>query len=319
MGLSHITAASYHSPTPLALVSMVHFGLIKTHSSRQKITDCDAGATAFACGKKTYSGAIGVDNDSIPLKNIFEYAKEKGLHIGIIATSSITHAIPAAFYAHQLNRSMEYDIAIDLLSSGVDFFAGGGLKFFNNRPDNRNLIDEFKQLKYSIDTTMQASLKLPCGYLIAKGGLKKASERNDFLDRAVEVSLSTLSSSDSGFFLMVESSQIDWAGHANDSAWLMDEMVELDKVINTVLNFAQNDGNTLVVITADHETGGLSLIDTNRDYNNLRFNFSSASHTAELIPVFAYGPGSINFSGLYSNHNVFSLIKDLIAFKGYTK
>ena len=138
MGLSQISAAMYHSEEPLSFEKFQDYGFIKTHSAREKVTDSAAGATAFASGVKSYNGAIGVDADTVSQPTILEYYESQGYSTGVIATSSITHATPASFYAHVKSRRMYEEIAEYLADANVDFIAGGGLKFFNARTDGVN-------------------------------------------------------------------------------------------------------------------------------------------------------------------------------------
>ena len=189
-GLSQISSAFYFKESSPNYSRFKNIGLIKTSSSRQDVTDSAAGATAFACGVKTYNGAIGVADDSTDVKNLVEIASLKNIKTGMIATSSITHATPASFYAHTLNRGSAEKIAAQLVASELDFFAGGGLQFFNNRIDGRNLLNALNEKQFTIDTTalndfskIQSSEK--AGYLLAKDDMSPAAEgRGDFLSKA---------------------------------------------------------------------------------------------------------------------------------------
>ena len=322
-GLSQISSAFYFKETSPNYARFKHIGLINTSSSRQNITDSAAGATAFACGVKTYNGAIGVADDSTNVKNIVEIISSKNINSGLISTSSITHATPACFYAHNISRMSAYEIALDLVQSDIDFFAGGGTQFFNNRRDERNLLNELKEKDFRIDTTALSDFSViqsysKAAYLLAENEMSPASEgRGDFLAKATELAIQFLNKDDSNFFMMVEGSQVDWGGHANDGEYLVSELIDFDDAIGKALDFAEQDGNTLVVVTADHETGGFTLASTIKktgdgieysDYNELSFNFSTNGHSAALIPVFAYGPGSEEFIGVYENTDIFEKI-----------
>ncbi len=322
-GLSQISAAFYYKDTPVNYQRFQNIGLIKTSSSRQKITDSGAGATAFASGVKTYNGAIGVADDSTAVKNLVEIASQKNLKTGVIATSSITHATPACFYAHATHRNQAEEIATQLPTAGLDFFAAGGLQFFNQRSDGKNYMSELINNDFTIDTlalgtyeSIQNNKKQ--GYLLAQDGMKKMTEgRGDFLPRATDLALQFLSREKTGFFMMVEGSQIDWAGHNNDTKYLISELLDFDETIGKVLDFAESDGETLVIVTSDHETGGFTLASKKRaaeggmsysDYHEIEPTFSTNGHSAALIPVFAYGPGSEIFSGVYENTEIFHKI-----------
>ena len=164
-----------------------------------------------------------------------------------------------------------------------------------------------------IDTTALPNV-LPqadqVGYLLAPDGMPKMQEgRGDFLPDATQLALRFLQNDPDGFFLMVEGSQIDWGGHANDSDYIIEEVKDFDKVIHAAMDFAEKDGNTLVIVTADHETGGYSLsaptVFGRSDYGQILPSFSTKNHSASLVPVFAYGPGEHLFKGVYQNNDIF--------------
>src|SRR5690606_29399701 len=218
--------------------------------------------------------------------------------------------------------SQEELIAGQLHKSGVDFFAGGGRDFFRKRADNLNFIDSLVAGGYEVETeNLMASDGLEkdkkYGFLLADQAMPKMTEdRGDFLSDAAKLALDYLNGSDQHFFLMIEGSQIDWGGHANDGEYTIEEVIDFDKTIGAVLDFAEKDGNTLVIVTADHETGGLALsagttIENGKersDYNKIDPTFSTGGHTAALIPVFAFGPGAEDFTGIYENTEIFRKI-----------
>jgi alkaline phosphatase len=325
-GLSQISSAFYYKESSPNYARFKTIGLIKTSSSRQDVTDSAAGATAFACGVKTNNGAIGVADDSTVVKNLVEIASLKNIKTGMIATSSITHATPAGFYAHTLNRGSAEIIALQLVQSDIDFFAGGGLQYFNKRKDGRNLLNTLHDKQFFMDTvaltdfsTIQSSQK--AGYLLAKDEMPPASEgRGNFLSKATELAIHFLSKDDSNFFMMAEGSQIDWAAHDNNAQYLVSELIDFDDAIGKALDYAEKDGHTLVIVTSDHETGGFTLAAKMKktedgkehsfysDYSEIGMTFSTTGHSATLIPVFAYGPGSEEFAGIYENTNIFDKI-----------
>jgi alkaline phosphatase len=308
MGLSQVSAAFYFQEAASNFNRFGTVGLIKTSSSSDKITDSAAGATAFSTGKKTYNGAIAMDTDTAKLPTIVEILSQQNFKSGVIATSSITHATPASFYAHVRYRSMAEEIAAQLIQSEIDFFAGGGKEYFMNRADNRDLMQEAVDNGFVIDTVMAGKSldqNKKYGYLMADDGMPPILQgRGDFLQDASAMALNYLPS-DEGFFLMIEGSQIDWGGHANNADYLISEMIDFDKVIGQVLDFAEKDGNTLVVVTADHETGGFTLSGNEGDYNDVIGTFSTGGHSTTLVPVFAFGPGSQHFGGIYENTSIF--------------
>jgi len=324
-GLSQLSSAFYFKETRPNYGRFQTIGLINTSSSRQDITDSAAGATAFAAGVKSYNGAIGFADDSTSVKNLVEIVSAKHIKTGVISTSSIQHATPASFYAHVLNRGLYEDISTDLVASNIDFFAGGGTKFFNNRKDGNNLLETLKEKGFVIDTTALGtfdSIKqhTKMGYLLAENHLPPVAKgRGDYLPKATQLGIQFLNKDEdnSNFFIMIEGSQIDWGGHANDADYLISELIDFDDAIGRALDFAEKDGNTLVIVTADHETGGFTLASTPKktengqnynDYKEITATFSTNGHSATLIPVFAYGPGSEAFSGVYENTEIFHKI-----------
>ena len=322
-GLTQISSAFYFKDTDPNYGRFKQVGLINTSSSREDITDSAAGATAFASGVKTYNGAVGVADDSTEVPTIIELISPKGIRSGVISTSSVTHATPASFYAHVISRGMYDDIAADMLDTDIDFVAGGGYFNFNKRDDGRNLLAEMREKGFVIDTTKLGAMTdlgetSKAAYLLASNHMPPVAEgRGDFLPNATQLGIEFLNKNSSDFFLMVEGSQVDWGGHANDSDYLISELIDFDDAIGKALDFAEKDGNTLVVVTADHETGGFTLSSTIKktedgreysDYDEITGTFSTGGHSATLIPVFAFGPGAEEFSGVYQNNEIFHKI-----------
>ena len=327
MGLSAVSTGFYYGDQPSVFKRFNEIGLQQTSSAIQKVTDSAASGTALATGTKTYNGAIGVDTTKATLQNIAELVASLGWSTGVVATSTISHATPASFYAHVVQRSMEEEIASQLLDSEIDFFAGGGRDKFNARKDSIDLLALAADLGFIIDTTglpgpgtLSADQKY--GFLPEAGAMPPMIQgRGDFLPEATSLAISHLSQNPQGFFLIVEGSQIDWAGHANDAKYLIGEMLDFEKTIAAALDFAEKDGNTLVVVTADHETGGLALGPKKpapgesgyANYSEIELVFASGDHSATLIPVFAFGPGAEKFKGIYQNseinHKMVALVK----------
>jgi alkaline phosphatase len=317
MGLTQISSLYVFDNKPTSFDRFNNIGLINTSSSSHKITDSAAGATAFACGKKSYNNSIGVDKDTGAMENIVEVLSRQDWNTGLVATSSITHATPAAFYAHARHRSMEEEIATQLVRSEVDLFIGGGLKFFSQRADGINYLDSLSHYGFKVHTAGLENASLAQegpfqkrGFLMADNGMIKHSDgRGNYLKEASSYAIQELAGAQKSFFLMIEGSQIDWGGHGNDSDYIFSEMKDFDQAIHAALDFAEKDGNTLVIVTADHETGGYALSSGNvngkSDYNKVEGTFSTGGHTAALIPVFAYGPGAERFKGIYQNSAIY--------------
>ncbi len=314
MGLSEISSSLYFNDKPSNFLRFNTVGLSMTSSSKELVTDSAAGATAFASGIKTYNGAIGVNEAKQPAETIVEHISKNGIATGLVATSSVVHATPAAFYAHQESRRMYDEIAVDLVRSKIDFFAGGGLQFFQNRKDGQDLLQQLKDRNFEVHTDglPQKISEKKQAILLAPNGMPKMSEnRGNFLTNATMLAIGQLSKNKNGFFLMVEGSQIDWGGHDNDADYLIREMIDFDKTIGAVLDFAKVNGETLVIVTADHETGGFTLSADGIDYTKIVASFSTTGHSATMVPVFAQGPGEQLFDGVYQNTKIYTIMKQL--------
>tara|TARA_A100000171_G_C2140475_1_gene155268 strand:- start:15691 stop:16869 length:1179 start_codon:yes stop_codon:yes gene_type:complete len=314
MGLSEISSSLYFNDKPSNFLRFKTVGLSMTSSSKELITDSAAGATAFASGIKTYNGAIGVGIDMKPAETIVEHISKTDVATGLVVTSSVVHATPASFYAHQESRRMYEEIAVDLVHSKIEFFAGGGLQFFRDRTDGQDLIQQLKDRNYEVhtDALPQKISEKKQAILLAPDGMPKMSEnRGNFLTNATMLAIGQLSKNKEGFFLLVEGSQIDWGGHDNDAEFLINEMIDFDKTIGAVLDFAKNNGETLVIVTADHETGGFSLSADGINYNKIVASFSTTGHTATMVPVFAQGPSEELFDGVYQNTKIHTIMKQL--------
>lgn len=322
MGLTQITAGMYLNGNKLNLEEFKCIGLHKPYASDNLVTDSAAGATAFACGVKTYNGAIAVDDDGKPVRTILEDAESNGMATGIVVTSSIVHATPACFYAHAKNRAHKEEIASDLLDLDVDFFVGGGKKYFDRRKtDERNIIDELKAKGYNISDFFEKdfndltfNFKKNFGYFTANEEPIPRMQGRDYFVQACKTALTFLSSQEEEkFFLVIEGSQIDWGGHANNSDYITTEMIEFDEAIGKVLDFAKKDGETLVIVTADHETGGYA-INPGSTMDTIVPAFTTDKHTAALIPVFAWGPGAELFRGIYENTAIYWKMQKALGF-----
>jgi alkaline phosphatase len=298
-------------------------GFSKTQSANAFVTDSGAGGTAIAIGHKTNNGMVGVDAAGVPQTSILEIAEQNGLSTGVIVTCSITHATPADFYAHQASRSQNEDIADDLLKSGIDVFVGGGRQYFAKRKDGRDLLAELKAQGYAVADSTEDLAKFTSGklaYFTAAGEPASVLKgRPDFLHRGTKTALGLVGQNPKGFFVMVEGSQIDWEGHANNIEGIVKEVQDFEKAVGVALDFAEKDGQTLVIVTADHETGGLALNGGDPKANKVMAGFTSLNHTGIMVPVFAYGPGAEKFIGIYENTSLFDKMKTLWGYKNATE
>lgn len=307
MGLAQIYSGMTANGGHLFLENFVNIGFSKTYSSDKYVTDSAAGATALSTGIKTYNGAIGVDSDKKPVTHLIELAEKKGMQTGLVSTSSITHATPASFIAHADSRKSFDDIALDFLKIDIDVFIGGGKKYFENRKDSKNLSQELKDKGYQVmynlnDIQNVASGKL--AGLTAEDHNKPMPERGEMLVPATQTALKLLSQSKKGFFLMVEGSQIDFCAHKNDTPGVVLEMLDFDKAIGTALAFAASNKETLIIVTADHETGGMTLQDGDYKTGKVTAKYTTLGHTGIAVPIFAFGPGAENFTGFMENTDI---------------
>lgn len=312
MGLAQISAARTVNGGHLHMLSGKTVGVQSTHAADKYVTDSGASATAMSCGQKTNYYSVGVDVDGNPLENIVDIIQKKHLQTGLVTTSSITHATPAAFYAHQVDRFQYEAIALELVNTKIDFFAGGGRQRFNQRTDGINLLDSLTADGYKVCQELnEVDLNKKNAVFIADGHPVRFSEgRGDFLPQATSKALEFLGKSEEGFFLMIEGAQIDWACEENNQAYLLDEMLDFDKAVGIALNFAKNDGNTVVVVTGDHETGGYALLDGDVFGQTVDGQFLTFMHTGTMVPVFSFGVGEEMFSGMYENTAFFTKFLD---------
>ncbi len=325
MGVAQVTAAYYWNPKSSNFSRFKTVGLMETSSTSHKVTDSASGATAFSIGQKTHKRAIGVDSLDRPVKTILEELRDSGYQTGLISLTSITHATPASFYAHVPDRDMHEAIAADMVQSDVDFFAGGGWQYFRERKDSLDLIETLVNKGYEIDSTRFPDVldkEKKYGFFMAKESLpSKVDGRTDFLQNAAQVALDYFEQNDAPYFLMIEGSYIDWGGHAENAEMVITEAVDFDQTIGRVLDKTATSSNTLVVVTADHETGGVSVgkyYEENKKgwkkvevADTLAVNFNTNQHTAALVPVFAKGYGAEIFGGVYSNDKIYHKLKSI--------
>src|SRR6056297_558036 len=309
MSVTHLYAAMTVSDKPLNIERLKYTGLQKTYAASDYITDSGAAGTALATGNKTKKGHIGCDSLGNHFKSILKYAEDAGLSTGLISTSSILHATPAAFIANNISRNNYEEIALDFLKTDIDIFIGGGKKNFEDREDGLNLIDSLKSKDYQVTTAIDdinlVDFQKFAVFTAEKHNPEYRNGRGDMLPKATEKAIEMLSQNENGFFMMIEGSQIDWGGHDNDIDYIITELLDFDRAVGKALEFAEKDGETLVIVTSDHETGGLTLTEGSIKNKTIEASFSTDYHTADMVPVFAFGPGAKNFMGIYENTDVF--------------
>jgi alkaline phosphatase len=319
MGLPDVYAAMTVAGSDLNFSKCDYIGLQTNYSNDNYVTDSGASGTALATGTKTNNGSIGVDANGNPVNSILEIAEKYGLATGLVSTSAITHATPASFIAHQSSRGSYEEIAKDFLKTDVDVIIGGGFNHFGKRSDNLNLLDSLKARGYQIATNLNEVINASnnrklAGFTAGVHNPYRLKGRGDMLPEATTKAINILSQNKKGFFLMVEGSQIDFAGHANAQDTLIDEVLDFNAAVGRVLSFAEQDGNTLVIVTADHETGGVTLVKGDRKNRSMVMDFSTKDHTGVMIPVYAFGAGSKQFAGMYDNTDIFRKMKAAFGF-----
>jgi alkaline phosphatase len=319
MGLADVSAAMAVTKGQMHIASSTSVALVKTNSIDDYITDSAAGGTAYSTGKKTKNGYLGVDSSGVALKSILELASEAGFGTGLVSTSSITHATPASFIAHQAGRGDNEAIAADFLKTPIDVFIGGGRNYFSRRTDGRDLLAELGAKGYLVpDSNQYPSATSPdkLAWLTAGGHNPSILKgRGDMLPRSTDLALDILGKKSEKFFLMVEGSQIDWGGHGNDQDYILTEMLDFDKAIGIGMKYADEHPGTLVIVVADHETGGVSLTGGNLQEGTVKMSFSTTDHTGIMVPLYAYGTGSDAFKGIMENTDVNTLMIKLLRLK----
>ncbi len=299
---------SYYLNDRYSPAAFEHVGLVATHpSQRNKVTDSAAGATSLATGVKTYNGAIAVDDDRQPVKTVLEYAQDMDMVTGLVATSTITHATPAAFAAHVESRGEYGEIARQMAKAGVTVLFGGGRKHF--LPEAQGGLQETDLLVAMSARGVQvvASLedRIESGQqavgLFADEALPPANKGRQPTTAAMAVrALDILDDDPDGFFLMVEESQVDWGSHDHDFDYVKAEMASLNDLVDALLDYQKEHPEVLVVLVADHETGGLA-IQNKVVGDGLKDAWTTKSHSGNLVPIFATGPGSEAFDAVVDN------------------
>ena len=282
-------------------------GFSRTYSHNKYTTDSGAGGTAIVTGCKTDNYHIGVLHDNTPVESILSKAKKWGMSAGFVVTSSVLDATPASTYAHVPDRKMYDSISLHMSQCGFDVMIGGGLANFRleNRKDRFNPLDTLIKRGYEITYSLEEMKRSKSDKLVTffcenyYGPV--APGRDPVLTEGTKKALDILGKNPNGFVMMIEGSQIDWGCHNNDAAYMEAELADFEKMLKIVLDFAEKDGNTLVVVTADHETGGLVLMSGNIDKGKNECKYTTDGHSGVMVPVFSYGPGAEMFSGIQNN------------------
>ena len=316
MSRMHIQAAWTVNRGRLWLENAQAVGLSKTPATNRLITDSGSGGTSLASGYKTSYHAVGVDHTGKPLKSLIDYAKEAGKSAGVAVTCRLWDATPCDFLSHNIDRDKEQELLAEMMNSQVDFVFGGGAKFFNKRDDGRDLFKELQKKGYHVSRTfedLQNNVKSGKVYCVPFDvDTPLPDERGDLLARASLKGIELLNQNKNGFFMMIEGSQLDDYGHFNQLDMLMKETLDFDQTIGKMMQWAAQDGETLVVVTADHETGGMTVHGGDLATGTVKAHFSTKDHSGTMVPVYAFGPGSEYFTGFMDNTDIFWKIKKLL-------
>ena len=298
-----------------------YVGLSKTYSANNRVTDSAASGTAMATGHKTNNSMLGMLPDGEKPASIAELAQAKGMATGIVVSSYVLDATPGAFFAHVKARGDRKGIIEDLIRMKPDVLVGGGRKYFvEEKYVPENMIDKCIEAGFNYVSTPEEfyqTEKTPILGLFADESYPMAIERDtDYLTDAAMHTLNILEKNKKGFFAMIEGSHIDHAAHANNTEQLIWEMEEFDKMVNAVFDYADTHKGTLVVVTGDHETGGVSLLSGSKDFtkgeSGVDVKYSTTGHTASPLPIYSYGASAWRFGQLMENTDICNRIKALL-------
>ena len=315
MGLEQLSTAWIVNNRHLNITdNFSNIGLQWTYSASKLVTDSAAAGTALATGSKTRNGAIAVNVDNEPLETLTEYAQSKGKKTGTSVVCRVCDATPAVFSTHHETRDSLYNITAQFVDSNLDFLFGGGLKWWENRLDGRDLTAEVEAKGYTFVKDIESLKAVENGPVIAltahtelPPALDRGTEHQESVKKALE-----LLDNKKGFFLMIEGSCIDDWCHANKVGYAVEEILDFDRTVGTVLEWAAQDGETLVIVTADHSTGAMTLCGGKVAEQSVAVNFANTGHNGVALPVYAWGPRAEDFVGIYENAELSQKIKALI-------
>lgn len=300
-----------------------YVGISKTYSLNSRVTDSAAGGTAIAAGHKTNNSMLGMLPDGTKLESVAEAAKEAGKSIGLIVTSNLLDATPAAFYAHTESRGNFRQVEEDLIAFLPDVIVGGGRgNFTSEKWEDGNMLDKAVAAGMNVVETPEAfysinSLESPVLGLFDEGSYPMVIDRDsDYLADCLNHTLDLFSNNRKGFFIMAEGSHIDHAAHANNTEQLLFEMEEFDKAVNAAMDYADTHKGTLVIVTADHDTGGASLVSGNKDFHlgdsGIGVKYTTTGHAGTPVIIYAYGASAWKFSGVMENSDINTRMREVL-------
>ena len=352
MGFGAVSTLLLSEDEPTGFEMAPVIGLHETCSANNYVTDSAAGGTALATGTRTNNGYVGADPDGNQLTSVLRKAQTYGMKTGIVVNTTLTEATPGAFYGGVTSRKFVYDIAKQFTESEVDLAIGGGLDHFVGRPDSLDLTATLIEKGYDVYLNWETVLETESDKFVGilplydlhrreeNNGEASAAEGQEvclaaqmaalnedadrehlseptvYLEKATAKALEVLSrNNNDGFFLMIESAIIDGYGHNNDGEGMVVEMKEFNRTLRQMIEYVNQHPETLLVVTADHETGGTGVYYNGHTPGNegpLKLRFSTSGHTGTVVPIFAYGAGAENFAGVMKNIDVPAKIDALI-------
>ena len=312
MGTGAVNAAHYANGGELTMTNLRAMGYVRTQSADNFTTDSAASGTAYACGQKTNNGYVGVSTKGEPMPNLPEKLGALGWVSGVVSTDDLNGATPASFFAHEQARGNSEAIWADLPESQLKFASAGARKVFEKQPlKTQEAISAKYKVVFSpeeVSASDQAVLYLPESV--------SYDQRGDYLPETTALAIEYLAAQKGkGFFLMVEGARIDKEAHSNNFPGVVKETLDFDKAIAEAIRFADKDGHTLVIISADHETGGLSFNAGVPEEGYTMGVFTSRGHTPSMVPLFIYGPHSGEFTGVHENSDISNMIYSILTGK----
>ena len=320
VGINQMSGSLYQYNHTLLVEKMPFIGLQKTNSFNSLNSDPAAAATAIACGVKSFDGALGVNMDSMSIPSMVKIGADNNMKTGVVTTASMTHLSSAAFWAHSPAYNNEEYIASQLPGSPLDLIIGGGKKFFTDRQDKKNLLEDLQRQGYQTLSILPEAKSFPTADFSKKYAAFTAldwpltvMEGRKYLSSAVSFAMDFLNTKDKkndGFFLLVNSAQIALGAKLNNPDYMLSEYNDFDEALAKVLDFAERDKETLVIVTSAYETGGYS-VNPGSKREKLQHEFTGKTTTGTLVPVFSQGPGAIKFTGFFENIDFLPRLKAL--------
>ncbi len=342
MGLSHVAATRIHYAGPdgrLQMERMPVTGLMTTHAIGDLITDSAASATALSTGVKTRNGRIGVDSSGVAHPTIMEVARDAGYATGLVTSTELTDATPAAFAAHVPRRKQQSEIALQMLRAKINVLLGQGAHFRprqDSRSKRKDAIDPIalaRELGYTVVDSKTALAEVDAGYvlgifhgILADRMAPEIQPRPDTptLPELTQKAIDLLKENERGFFLLIEEEGSDKGSHVNRVDYFLHYLKQFDEAVGVALDFARREGQTLVIVTADHETGGMNLVEggyRNRSEaftrKKVELTWDSDGHTGQPVPLFAYGPHAIRFTGVWDNTDIPKILAELLGLERF--